>query len=60
MTLQNPSAPVTTFEVVLGIVGAGSLTALGVLWVLAWRRHYLMPGERRGFGSDFGRRRTSA
>jgi hypothetical protein len=60
MTLQNPSAPVTTFEVVLGIVGAWSLTALSVLWVLAWRRHYLMPGERRGFGSDFGRRRTSA
>jgi hypothetical protein len=60
MTLQNPSAPITTFEVVLGIVGAGSLTALCVLWILAWQRHYLMPGERRGFGSDFGRRRTSA
>jgi hypothetical protein len=60
MTLQNPSAPITTFEVVLGIVGVGAVTALCVLWVLAWRRHDLMPGERRGFGSDFGRRRRSA
>ncbi len=60
MTLQNPSAPITTFEVVLGIVGVGAVTALCVLWVLAWRRHDLLPGERRGFGSDFGRRRRSA
>ena len=60
MALQNPSAPITTFEVVLGIVGVGSATALCVLWVLAWRRHDLMPGERRGFGSDFGRRQRSA
>lgn len=60
MTLQNPSAPVTTFEVVLGIVGVGAVTALCVLWVLAWRRHALLPGERRGFGSDFGRRQHSA
>jgi hypothetical protein len=60
MTLQNPSAPITTFEVVLGIVGAGAVAALGVLWILAWRRHDLMPGERRGFGSDFGRRSRSA
>ena len=59
MTLQTPSAPVTTFEIVLAIVGAGSVTALCVLWVLAWRRHYLLPGERRGFGSDFGRRPTA-
>ena len=60
MTLQNPSAPITTFEIVLGIVGVGAVTALCVLWVLAWRRHYLLPGERRGFGSDFGIRRRSA
>ena len=60
MTLQNASAPITTFEVVLGIVGVGAVTALCVLWVLAWRRHDLLPGERRGFGSDFGRRSPSA
>ena len=59
MTLQNPSTPATTFGIVLAIVGVGALAALCVLWVLAWRRHYLLPGERRGFGSDFGRRRTS-
>ncbi len=60
MSLQNVSAPILTFGVVLGIVGLGALAALSVLCVLAWRRHYLLPGERRGFGSDFGRpRRTS-
>jgi len=60
MTLQNPATPAATVGVVLGIVGVGAFTALGVLWVLAWRRHDLLPGERRGFGSDFGRRRRSA
>lgn len=59
MALQNASTPITTFGIVLAIVGVGSVAALGVLWVLAWRRHYLLPGERRGFGSDFGRRRPS-
>jgi hypothetical protein len=34
--------------------------SLCVVWFLAWRRHELLPGERRGFGSDFGRRRRSA
>lgn len=60
MTLQNATTPATAVGVVLGIVGVGAFTALGVLWVLAWRRHDLLPGERRGFGSDFGRRRRSA
>jgi hypothetical protein len=59
MALQNGVTPVTTFGIVLGIVGVGAVGALCVLWVLAWRRHDLMPGERRGFGSDFGRRRRS-
>jgi hypothetical protein len=60
MALQNATTPATAVGVVLGIVGVGAFTALGVLWVLAWRRHDLLPGERRGFGSDFGRRRRSA
>ncbi len=60
MTLRNEVTPATTFGVVLGIVGIVAVLALGVLWVLAWQRHDLMPGERRGFGSDFGRRRHSA
>jgi hypothetical protein len=60
MTLQNPVTPATTFGIVLGIVGIGAVGALCVLWVLAWRRHDLMPGERRGFGSDFGRRSPPA
>jgi hypothetical protein len=59
MALQNGVTPVTTFGIVLAIVGVGAVGALCVLWVLAWRRHDLMPGERRGFGSDFGRRRRS-
>jgi hypothetical protein len=60
MALQNPTTPATTFGIVLAIVGVGAAIALFVLWVLAWRRHDLLPGERRGFGSDFGRRRRSA
>ena len=60
MTLRNATTPAATVGVVLGVVGVGAFTALSVLWVLAWRRHDLLPGERRGFGSDFGRRRRSA
>ncbi len=60
MALQNATTPATAVGVVLGIVGVGAFIALGVLWMLAWSRHDLLPGERRGFGSDFGRRRRSA
>ena len=60
MALQNATTPAATVGVVLGIVGVGAFIALGVLWMLAWSRHDLLPGERRGFGSDFGRRRRSA
>jgi hypothetical protein len=60
MTLRNATTPAATVGVVLAIVGVGAFIALGVLWVLAWRRHDLLPGERRGFGSDFGRRQRSA
>jgi len=60
MALQNATTPATAVGVVLGIVGVGAFIALGVLWLLAWSRHDLLPGERRGFGSDFGRRRRSA
>ncbi len=48
------------FSIVFGIVGAVAIAALGVLWVLARRRHRLLPGERRGFGSDFGHTGGSA
>lgn len=51
---REGSTPASTFGLVLGVVGATSLAALGVLWVMARRRHHLLPGERRGFGSDFG------
>ncbi|MBI4898984.1 MAG: Ig-like domain repeat protein [Actinobacteria bacterium] len=57
---RGDSAPATTFGIVFGIVGGTSLAALGVLWVLARRRHTLLPGERRGFGSDFGHTERSA
>jgi len=60
LTLRNATTPAATVGVVLGIVGVGAFIALGVLWMLAWSRHDLLPGERRGFGSDFGRRRRSA
>jgi hypothetical protein len=59
MALQNATTPAAAVSVVLGIVGVGAFIALGVLWLLAWSRHDLLPGERRGFGSDFGRRRRS-
>ena len=57
---RGGSTPAATFGVVFGIVGATSVAALGVLWVLARRRHDLLPGERRGFGSDFGHTGGSA
>lgn len=60
MTLRNATTPAATVGVVLAIVGVCAFISLGVLWLLAWRRHDLLPGERRGFGSDFGRRRPSA
>lgn len=60
MALQNATTPAAAVGVVLGIVGVGAFIALGVLWLLAWSRRDLLPGERRGFGSDFGRRRRSA
>jgi len=60
MTLRNATTPAATVGVVLAIVGVCAFIALGVLWLLAWRRHDLLPGERRGFGSDFGRRPPSA
>ena len=59
MTLRNATTPAATVGVVLAIVGVCAFIALGVLWVLAWRRHDLLPGERRGFGSDFGRRSSA-
>ena len=60
LALQNATTPAAAVGVVLGIVGVGAFIALGVLWLLAWSRRDLLPGERRGFGSDFGRRRRSA
>jgi hypothetical protein len=57
---RDDSAAAATFSIVFGIVGFTSLGALGVLWVLARRRHVLLPGERRGFGSDFGHTGRSA
>lgn len=57
---RGDSTPAATFGIVFGIVGATSVAALGVLWVMARRRHHLLPGERRGFGSDFGHSSRSA
>lgn len=57
---RGASTPAATFGIVFGIVGATSVAALGVLWVMARRRHHLLPGERRGFGSDFGHSSRSA
>lgn len=44
---------------ILAAVALYALGSLGVVWFLAWRRHELLPGERRGFGSDFGRRHSA-
>lgn len=55
ITPRRGPSPATTTGLALGIVALGAFSALTVIWVLAWRRHFLLPGERRGFGSDFGR-----
>ncbi len=39
----------------IGAVGVLAMLALGVAAYFAYGRHRLQPGERRGFGSDFGR-----
>lgn len=51
---SDPKTPANVFVSVLAIVGASSAIILFALWVIAWSRHDLLPGERRGFGSDFG------
>ncbi len=52
----TPASTVGLFLVGVALYAFGSLC---VVWFLAWRRHELLPGERRGFGSDFGRRRSA-
>ena len=32
-----------------------AVTVLAGMGAMAWRRHQLLPGERRGFGTDFGK-----
>lgn len=40
---------------VMLIVGVGAVAALTAMAAAAWRRNQLLPGERRGFGTDFGK-----
>ncbi len=67
VTEQAPAAPprrsaevpldATTnrgFTVVAFALAVGAITLLAGTAALAWRRHHLLPGERRGFGTDFG------
>ncbi len=58
-TRRDVPTPASTAGFFLGAVALYAFAALCVVWVLAWRRHELLPGERRGFGSDFGRRRSA-
>ena len=37
------------------VLAVGAVTALAGMGAIAWRRNSLMPGERRGFGTDFGK-----
>lgn len=56
---RDSAAPASTVGLFLGAVALYAFGSLCVVWFLAWRRHELLPGERRGFGSDFGRRRSA-
>lgn len=58
-TRRDAATPASTAGFFLGAVALYAFASLFVVWVLAWRRHELLPGERRGFGSDFGRRRSA-
>jgi hypothetical protein len=37
------------------VLAVGAVTVLAGVAAVAWRRTSLMPGERRGFGTDFGK-----
>ena len=56
---RDSATPASTVGVFLGAVALYAFSSLCIVWFLAWRRHELLPGERRGFGSDFGRRRSA-
>ncbi len=56
---RDSATPASTVGLFLGAVALYAFGSLCVVWFLAWRRHELLPGERRGFGSDFGRRRSA-
>jgi hypothetical protein len=56
---RDTATPASTVGVFLGAVALYAFSSLCIVWFLAWRRHELLPGERRGFGSDFGRRRSA-
>ncbi len=56
---RDSATPASTVGLFLAAVALYAFGSLCVVWFLAWRRHELLPGERRGFGSDFGRRRSA-
>lgn len=56
---RDTATPASTVGLFLAAVALYAFGSLCVVWFLAWRRHELLPGERRGFGSDFGRRRSA-
>jgi hypothetical protein len=56
---RDSATPASTAGLFLAAVALYAFSSLCVVWFLAWSRHELLPGERRGFGSDFGRRRSA-
>lgn len=47
-----------TVGTAIGFVALAALAVLATLWLVAFGGHRLLKGERRGFGSDFGARRS--
>ena len=37
------------------VLAVGAVAVLAAMAAVAWRRSHLLPGERRGFGTDFGK-----
>lgn len=54
-TLDFGDATNRGVAVLVFVLAVGAVSTLAGMGAVAWRRNQLMPGERRGFGTDFGK-----
>lgn len=55
ITIDVGGAASRGVAVLVFVLAVGAVTALAGMGAVAWRRNQLLPGERRGFGTDFGK-----